>query len=442
MHKLTGFFDHLMRRYLPDPFVLAVLLTFFTFILSLIFTDSGAIETVSYWGDSFWKLMPFTMQMVLVLVTGYVLAVAPAVHRLLKSLAGLARTPGQGIILVTLCSFVACWINWGFGLISGALLARHVARQVNGIDYRLLIASAYSGFLIWHGGLSGSVPLTIATPGHFMEETMGLVKSSETIFASYNLIILGCLLVAMPLLNWLMMKGIQHSITVDPKLLEEPTAIKPAAIEQEGSDTPARQLEHSRVLVLVLGAFGLVYLWGYFASEGLNLTLNIVNFMFLMLGLMLHGHAGRFLSVVNDGVKGAGGIIIQFPLYAGIMGMMMSSGLGQGISNWFVSISSAESFPLFTFLSAGLLNLFIPSGGGQWAIQAPIMIPAAIELGVDPAKAAMAVAWGDAWTNMIQPFWALPALAVAGLQARDIMGFCIMHLLLSGFIISAVFFLI
>ncbi|MRI35106.1 short-chain fatty acid transporter [Endozoicomonas sp. OPT23] len=436
MHKLTGFFDHLMRRYLPDPFVLAVLLTFLTFALGLIATDSGPSEMVSYWGGSFWKLLPFTMQMVLVLVTGYVLAVAPLVHKLLKSLAGLARTPGQGIILVTLCSFIACWINWGFGLISGALFARHVARQVKGIDYRLLIASAYSGFLIWHGGLSGSVPLTIATPGHFMAESMGLIKSSATIFAPYNLIILGCLLVAMPLLNWLMMKGISHSVTVDPKLLAEPVATEP-----EIPDSPARQLEHSRTLALVLGAFGLMYLWGYFSREGLNLTLDIVNFMFLMFGLMLHGHAGKFLSAVNEGVKGAGGIIIQFPLYAGIMGMMMSSGLGQGISNWFISISSADSFPLFTFLSAGLLNLFIPSGGGQWAIQAPIMIPAAIELGVEPAKAAMAIAWGDAWTNMIQPFWALPALAVAGLQARDIMGFCIMHLLFSGVIISTVFLL-
>ena len=437
MHKLTGFFDHLMRRYLPDPFVLAVLLTFLTLILSISFTDFGVSETVNFWGNSFWKLIPFTMQMVLVLVTGYVLAVAPSVHRLLKSLSGLAHTPGQGIILVTLCSFVACWINWGFGLISGALFARHVARQVKGIDYRLLIASAYSGFLIWHGGLSGSVPLTIATPGHFMAETMGLVKSSATIFAPYNLIILGCLLVVMPLLNWLMMKGIHHSVTVEPELLKEPVATEP-----EAADSPARQLEHSKSLALVLGAFGLVYLWGYFSREGVNLTLDIVNFTFLMFGLMLHGHVGRFLSAVNDGVKGAGGIIIQFPLYAGIMGMMMSSGLGHSISSWFVSVSSVDSFPLFTFLSAGLLNLFIPSGGGQWAIQAPIMIPAAIELGVDPAKAAMAIAWGDAWTNMIQPFWALPALAVAGLQARDIMGFCIMHLLFSGIVISAVFFML
>ncbi len=161
----------------------------------------------------------------------------------------------------------------------------------------------------------------------------------------------------------------------------------------------------------------------YFYENGMALTLDIVNFLFLALGLLFHAHVGRFLVAVTDGVKGAGGIIIQFPFYAGIMGMMISSGLGAQITELFVSISTAETFSLYTFLSAGPLNLFIPSGGGQWAVQAPIMIPAAIELGVEPAKAAMAIAWGDAWTNMIQPFWALPALAVAGLQARDIMGF-------------------
>lgn len=435
MQRLTGFFDHLMRRYLPDPFVLAALLTLVTFLLGVITAGQSPVQMVQFWGDSFWKLIPFTMQMVLILVTGYVLAVAPAVHRLLKWLAGVPGSPGQGIILVTLVAFIACWINWGFGLIVGALFARHVARAQPGIDYRLLIASAYSGFLIWHGGLSGSVPLTIATENHFMAEVMGVVHSSETIFAPYNLIILGLLLVVMPLLNRLMMRGLDQTVTVDPALLEEPSVTEPSVV-----DSPARQLEHSRFLAALLGAMGLGYIWLYFSQNGPNLTLDIVNFLFLFFGLLLHGHAGRFLNAVSQSVKGAGGIIIQFPLYAGIMGMMMSSGLGASITQWFVSIANTQTFPVLTFLSAGLLNLFIPSGGGQWAVQAPIMIPAAIELGVEPAKAAMAIAWGDAWTNMIQPFWALPALAVAGLQARDIMGFCIMHLLVSGLVIGGVFY--
>ncbi|MET4692188.1 short-chain fatty acid transporter [Endozoicomonas lisbonensis] len=435
MKRLTVFFDHLMRRYLPDPFVLALLLTLVTYGLGVMTTDTTSVEMVRYWGDSFWKLIPFTMQMVLILVTGYVLAIAPPVHWLLRTLSRLAKTPGQGIVLVTLLSFIACWINWGFGLITGALFARHVARHRPDIDYRLLIASAYSGFLIWHGGLSGSVPLTIATENHFMANVMGVVPTSETLFALFNLVILGVLLVVMPLLNRWMMAHLDHTVTVDPELLKDAPIT-----EFEPVDTPARQLEHSRLLVLLPALMGLAYLLIYFTGPGATLSLNSVNFLFLMLGLLLHGHVGRFLDAVSQSVKGAGGIIIQFPLYAGIMGMMMSSGLGASITHFFVSISSVDSFALLTFLSAGLLNLFIPSGGGQWAVQAPIMIPAALELGVEPAKAAMAIAWGDAWTNMIQPFWALPALAVAGLQARDIMGFCIMHLLVSGVVIGSVLY--
>ncbi len=435
MQWLIRFFDHLMRRYLPDPFVLAVILTLLTFALGLLSTDSQPMEMVQYWGDSFWKLIPFTMQMVLILITGYVLAVAPVIHRILRVIAGLARTPGQGIVLVTLVSFSACWLNWGFGLICGALFARHMARLQPRIDYRLLIASAYSGFLIWHGGLSGSVPLSVATDSHFMNDVMGTVPVAETIFAKFNLFILGTLLITIPLMNRWMMEHLDHTVTVDPEHLMDDPVLEPHAI-----DSPARHLEHSRMLAWLPGLMGLAYGAHYFYSERSALTLDIVNFLFLMLGLLLHGHAGRFLAAVNDGVKGAGSIIIQFPFYAGIMGMMMSSGLGAQISSWFVSVSDVNNFALYTFLSAGFLNMFIPSGGGQWAIQAPVMIPAAIDLGVAPAKAAMAIAWGDAWTNMIQPFWALPALAVAGLQARDIMGFCLIHLIISGVIIGCGFY--
>ena len=212
-----------------------------------------------------------------------------------------------------------------------------------------------------------------------MANAMGLVSTSSTLFAQFNIIILILLLIALPLLNWLLSRGIDKPVTVDPENLKEATVTE--AIQE---DLPARKLEHSRLLTLTLGLLGLIYIVTHFASSGFSLTLNSVNFLFLFLGLLLHGHANQFLAAVNNGVKGAGGIIIQFPLYAGIMGMMMHSGLGQAITEWFISIATPASFPLLTFLSAGLLNMFIPSGGGQWAVQAPIMIPAAIELGVSP----------------------------------------------------------
>ena len=195
-------------------------------------------------------------------------------------------------------------------------------------------------------------------------------------------------------------------------------------------------MENSILLAQAIGIMGLVFAVYYFAVKGGGLNLNIVNFIFLMLGIALHGRPSRFLEAVGDAARGSSGIIIQFPFYAGIMGMMMGSGLAASLSSMFVAISTETTLPLFTFLSAGIVNVFVPSGGGQWAVQAPVMIPAALELNVDLARISMAVAWGDAWTNMIQPFWALPALAIAGLRAKDIMGYCLIVLVVSGVVIG------
>jgi len=200
--------------------------------------------------------------------------------------------------------------------------------------------------------------------------------------------------------------------------------------------TPSDRLENSQIISLLIGLLGLAFIIYHFAVNGFDLNINIVNLIMLFIGILLHRTPRRFLHSVNNAVKNVGGIIVQFPFYAGIMGMMVASGLSEQMSLWFVNISTEFTYPLFTFLSAGLVNFFVPSGGGQWAVQGPIMIPAGIEIGVDTAKTAMAVAWGDAWTNMIQPFWALPLLAIAGLKVRDIMGFCVIILIYSFFPIA------
>lgn len=438
LKTLTLFFDRLVQRYLPDPYLFAIVLTFVVFVAGIAVTDTTPYQMVQHWGGGFWQLLSFTMQMVLVLVTGFVLAKTPLFTRLLTALAKLAKTPGQAIILVTLISALASWINWGFGLVIGAVFARQLVKVVPTVDYRLLIASAYSGFVIWHGGLSGSVPLTIATPGHFSEKLIGVIPTTETIFAPFNLFIVIGIVVVLPLLNRLMLNYTDGTFKVDPKLLQDESA---AAVEVKENRTPADRLENSMWVSMAIGLLGLWFIVAYFAKNGFKLNLDIVNFIFLFAGVLLHKTPRRFLQSMEEAVKGAGGIVLQFPFYAGIMGMMVSSGLAKELSMWFVSISNATTLPLFTFWSAGLVNIFVPSGGGQWAVQAPVMLPAGLELGVSSAKMAMAVAWGDAWTNLIQPFWALPALAIAGLRAKDILGFCIMTLIASGVIISLGFLL-
>ncbi|AKX46477.1 short-chain fatty acid transporter [Thiopseudomonas alkaliphila] len=420
----------LVERYLPDPYIFVLLLTIVAAVCALFIEQSSPIQIVRYWGNGFWNLLSFSMQMLLVLVTGFMLANSPPVKKLLVAIAKTAKTAGGAILLVTFISLAASWINWGFGLVVGAIFAKELARQVK-VDYRLLVASAYSGFLVWHAGLAGSIPLTIATENHFSAAQIGVIGTDQTIFSSFNLLIVLCIFIAVPLANRLMMPKAEDSIYIDPKLLEEPEEVI-----SNDPNRPAERLENSRTLALLVGFPGLIYLVDYFFNSSGSLNLNIVNFMFLFLAIILHGTPQRLLNSLQEAVKGGAGIVIQFPFYAGIMGIMIDSGLAKTLSEWFVSFSSAESLPFWSFISAGIVNIFVPSGGGQWAVQAPVMLPAAIELGADIPRVAMAVAWGDAWTNLLQPFWALPVLGIAGLKAKDIMGFCLILLIITGAIIS------
>ncbi|SLN30466.1 Short-chain fatty acids transporter [Roseivivax jejudonensis] len=418
-----------MDRYLPDPFVFVVVLTLVAALAALVFEGTAPLQVVAMWGDGFWSLLQFSMQMLLVLVTGYMMASTPLVRRGLAALAGLADSPARAIVMVSLVSLLASWINWGFGLVVGALFAKELARVVR-VDYRLLVASAYSGFIIWHGGLAGSIPLSIATEGHPFVDQIGVIPTGETIFSFYNLAIVVALFIAVPLINRAMMPREADSVYVDPALLEEREA-QPASDDP----TPAEWIETSRVLPLFIGAMGVAWLLQHFLTGG-GLELNVINFLFLTLAILLHGTPRNLLASLSEAVKGGAGIVIQFPFYAGIMAIMVESGLAASISQGLTGFATATTLPFFTFLSAGIVNFFVPSGGGQWAVQAPVILPAAESVGLDQARAAMAVAWGDAWTNMVQPFWALPILGIAGLRAKDIMGFCTVHLLVSGAIIA------
>ncbi|MBS9403863.1 short-chain fatty acid transporter [Halomonas sp. TRM85114] len=419
----------LVERYLPDPFIFVLLLTLIAAAAAIAVERQTPLAVMRFWGDGFWSLLTFSMQMLLVLVTGFMLASSPPVKRLLQRLASLAKSPGSAIILVTLVSLAASWINWGFGLVVGALFAKELAKLVR-VDYRLLVASAYSGFIVWHGGLAGSVPLTIATDGHFTVEQIGVIGTGSTIFAFFNLAIVICLFISVPLVNRLMLPDEKDSVFIDPKLLNEDEAFRPRITR------PAERLENSVTLAWLVGIPGVLYLLDHFVLRGGGLNLNVVNFIFLSLAIVLHRTPQSLLNSLHEAIKGGAGIVIQFPFYAGIMAIMMESGLAESMSQALISFATETSLPFWSFISAGIVNIFVPSGGGQWAVQAPVMLPAAQALGVDIPRVAMAVAWGDAWTNLLQPFWALPVLGIAGLKAKDIMGFCLIQLFITGIIIA------
>lgn len=429
------FFSRIMQRWLPDTFVIAIILTAVVFLAGMVTQGQGIGAMADHWGNGVWKLLGFSMQMVLILVLGTVLAMSRPVKAALRAIARMASTPSQGIILVTLTSMMALWVNWGFGLVVGALLAREVASHVKNSHFPLLIAAAYSGLLVWHSGLSGSIPLKIASTGDdALSQLLNgqTVPLLETIFAWQNIAIIIALAISLPILNILMMPDKNNRLGLAAEEEPEP-AVDLTAM------SPAEKLEHYPIINYLLVAIGAVYLFGFFSS-GRSISLNEVNLCLLLAGLALHINPRNYLNAMNSAIGTSSGIILQFPLYAGVMGMMVGSGLAGAMSQWFVDISSAQSFPVITFLSAGVVNFFVPSGGGQWAVQAPIVVPAAAELGVPVSKAAMAVAWGDAWTNMIQPFWALPLLALSGLNLRQIMGYCVVILLWSGALISSMIY--
>ena len=410
------------------------------------FTGQGPLTMVMHWGNGVWVLLTFSMQMALVLVLGSAMANSPPMKKLLKTLASIPKTAGQAIVLTTIVSLLACWLNWGFGLIVGALIAKEISKTGLKVDYPLIIASAYTGFLIWHGGFSGSIPLGIATApaaGAAIANTGGILKEAiptgQTIFAWWNLIICASLFIFIPIVNVAMHPKGNDIQLINPALLaEEPEP-------EFSAKTPAEKLEGSRILQWIAIAFAVIYLVRRFVSPGFSLDLNIVNLVFLTLGMIFYGRPILYVRAIAKAAKEAGPILLQFPFYAGIQGLMTgvtaaaAGGTGLSlaavISNAFVSVSTQVTFPLFTFLSAGIVNFFIPSGGGQWSVQGPIMMPAGQALGVTPSLTAMSIAWGDAWTNMIQPFWALPALGVAGLGARNIMGYCLMALIVAGVLI-------
>lgn len=434
----------LVQRWLPEPFIFAIILTLVAACLAMPICHQTPVEVIEHWGGGIWNLLAFAMQMALVLVCGSTLAAAPAVKKGIRALAAIPKNPSAAIALVTAVSAVACWLNWGFGLIVGVIFAKEIARRMRGVDYRLLIASAYSGFVVWHAGLSGSIPLTMATPGESLTKaTNGVLTSpvpvSQTILDPHNLVTVALVIVAIVVTNTLMHPK-QEVVTVDPALLEEENAVETKP--DKASITPAQRMEHSKVLAWIVALAGFSYLVIHLGFRGGSFDLGSVIMLFLFLGILLHGTPLAYVHAFTRAASGAAGIILQFPFYAGIMGIITGVGasgicFGTVISNACISISTPATYPLLTFICAAVLNMFVPSGGGHWAIQAPIMFAAGADLGVDPGLTGTAIAWGDAWTNLIQPFWAIPALAIAKLDAKDIMGFCLIDLLVTGIIISA-----
>lgn len=434
--------EHFVRRFMPDPFVLVLLLTLLALGLGLMTMGTvpgpegatilgKASALVKAWTDGFGnaEILKFGLQIILIVVTGEAIAASPPARRLLARLTALPRTATQALLLVTGFALVTGWLHWGFGLVSSAVLAREVGRSLATrgvkVHYALLGTGAYTSMLLWHAGLTASAPLLMNTDKNFVSDVLGLkgakVPLGETIFAPYNLIACAILAIIVPPLV----------VAMHPKddIVPPDLATMPAApdtpIDDGPPTTPAEWLDRTRVLSFVTGAIGLSFLWRYLREHGFDLNHNVVNCAFLMLGMVLHKSAAAYALAITQSVRGVGGIVLQFPFYGGILEVMKLTGLSTSIAHLFVQASSSHTLPFFTFLASILTKSFVPSGAGEWALEGPVMLQAAKELGVPFGKITMAVAYGNMLGNMYQPFWSLPLLGLMGLRARDIMGFCL-----------------
>ena len=438
MSKITAFFTELMRKYLPDPFVFAIMLTLLTMVLAFAVESRPVNLVVQDWGKGFWSLLGFTTQMAVILVMGYVLAAAPIVNRFMDKIASHVHTPRQAIIVATIVGCVGSYLNWGFGLVIGGIMARKLALKVKGVHYPLIIASAYTGFTMYSLGFSATIPVLISTKGHAFEGTMGLIPLTETIFSLPILLTSLAVLIALPLLNAAMHpKQGEKVVELDPVTAAQDSKPAAGAGELLGDEkTLASRLNNSRELSLLIGLCGMGYVGLHF-YEGGNLDLNMINFFILFLGVLLLKTPMQYVEKVNEGVRTIGGIILQFPFYAGIMAIMHGSGLVESIAHVFVSISSADTLPLWGLISSFVINFFAPSGGGHWVLQGPFMIDAATTLGASQAQTAMSVMLGNGWNDLVQPFWILPALALSKLKLKDIMGYTVVSMMLVGAIYAA-----
>ncbi|MFH1123679.1 MAG: TIGR00366 family protein [Pseudomonadota bacterium] len=443
-----GGLTHWTEKYIPDALVIVWILTVITFIMALIWGDVGLGDAVKAWGQGFWALLTFGMQMCLIMMTGYILACSPPVRWLLNGISGWANKdkPWQAIVIMALFSMISAWFQWGISLIGSAMLALYIVRRNPKVDYRLLVAAAYLGLgCSWHAGLSASAPLLVNTPDNFLIKGGYLtetISTNQTIFSGFNIILLIIIIVVVTLLMAFMHPTEEKTFKVKPELMEKLKLYEapPRPAEIKGFSGWANWWWGWNLLIAIGGFW---WLGAEMNKVGFSkaINLNNINLFFLMLGILFHWRPWSFLKATEDAGKAIWGIVIQFPFYAGIFGLFKFTALATVFTNAFVAVCSGGTFLLVTFWYAGLLNYLIPSGGSEWAVTAPYLLPAAKELGVAAHKTVVAYAWGDMMTDMIQPFWAIAMLAVAKLEFREIMGWLLLVFFVY-FIITSVAFIL
>ncbi|AUC16033.1 short-chain fatty acid transporter [Tenacibaculum sp. SZ-18] len=449
--KITKIVENLFKKYIPSPFTIAIILTLFTMLLAIGCTKPSeknlieySMDILGFWEQGIWNnnLLVFAYQMMLILVLGHVLVLSRPMSKLILRLTKYCTNTANSAMIVSITTMVVAFFNWGLGLIFGALLARKVAEDAQSrgfkLNYPIIGAAGYVGLMVWHGGISGSAPIKINEKGHIKsimndvssEETVAkipeIINYGQTVFSWWNILIFIAVLITVSTTFYFMGKR------------SEATPINLTTYDMDSEEIEvtdkSERLDTSSILGYIIGSIILIAFFIQYFNDltALKITPNLINFFMFGLAIILHKNVKNFTNAVGQSISDVSGILIQFPLYFGIMGIMKSTGMVALISGFFVSISSATTLPIFTFFSAGLVNIFVPSGGGQWVVQGPVVVESALQLGVPLPKAIMALAYGDQITNMLQPFWALPLLGITKLKAKEILPYTLIAMVVGS----------
>ena len=445
-----------IRFLLPSPFLIAIFLTFFTFIIAFLWPNDNAeelnsidktVDILHSWNNGLWneKGLAFAIQMMLMLLLGHVLALSKPVDSIINKLLPFCSNNAKSALIVTFSTLILSWFNWGLGLVFGAIFCKKImdyAAQFSiELNPGLIGAAGYSGLMIWHGGISGSSLIKISELGHLSDLAPESVKSSvphlidfsKTVFSSMNIAVTCSLLIALPITTYLLGKKTKVLVPKKKEYLKHK--------RKEDNLIGIEKLDHSNVPGLIIGLFIIIFCSYLAISHPATSSLqflnpNYLNLILLGFALFFHRSIISFLRATEKAIGGTVGILIQFPLYFGIMGIVSDTGIIKDLAAYFQSISSHFTFPIFTFFSAGLVNFIVPSGGGQWYIQGPLIIQSSLEMGIPLSKSILAMAYGDQLTNMMQPFWALPLLGITGLKAKDILPYTLIIMLVGIVIFS------
>ena len=443
--KLGEKFTHLFIKYLPNSFVFAIILTLITGIGAITWLGASPMEIIKSWYTGFFDLLGFSMQIALIVITGFSIALSPLVKRGIGSLSTYIKTPAQVYFIVVFIGMLLSMVSFGWVVIT-CVLAKELALRVKGINYPFLIACAYFSFNSWVLGLSSSIPLLLNSENNFLIESgllSEVIPTTYTLQSSLNIIMMVFIVIGGSLLMFLLRpKQCKNKELSDLTLsngISEPKTIKEEAAELKlPFSALSDKLNNSFILQMIIVIMGLTYIVFHFSTRGFDLNFNIMIFIFLIVGMALHQTPSRYVIAMKRSSSNVSGILFQYPFYAGIMGIMLYTGLGDQLGQLMAAVATLNSYPFYAYLTGAIVNFAIPSAGGEFAVLGPSIINAIKELGVGLpenevtamiSRASLSVAYGESLSNLLQPFYLLIIFPIMGtgvkIQARDVMGYLV-----------------